>query len=73
MIDAFVEKYNIDLEQSWMIGDTYRDIQTGKNAGMKTVLVKSDANQERERFDALEDYYVTSLLDAVNVVMAGNR
>ena len=73
MIDAFAEKYNIDLEKSWMIGDTYRDIQTGKNAGMKSVLVKSDANPEKERFDAVEDYYVTSLLEAVNVVMDENR
>lgn len=35
MIDACVEKYNIDRENSWIVRDTTVDIQTGKNAGLK--------------------------------------
>lgn len=31
--------FNINLEQSWMIGDGKNDIQAGKNAGCKTVLI----------------------------------
>lgn len=30
---------NIDLSQSWMIGDGLTDIQAGKDAGVKTILV----------------------------------
>ncbi|MFW9970652.1 MAG: D-glycero-beta-D-manno-heptose 1,7-bisphosphate 7-phosphatase [Candidatus Odinarchaeota archaeon] len=32
-------KYNIDLTKSYMVGDTLNDIQTGKAAKCKTVLV----------------------------------
>ncbi|MBI2573614.1 HAD-IIIA family hydrolase [Candidatus Woesearchaeota archaeon] len=33
------KKYNLDLSQSYFIGDADTDIQTGKNAGTKTILV----------------------------------
>ena len=41
MIMKAAECYNIDISQSWYIGDTTIDIQTGKNVGMKTILVKT--------------------------------
>ena len=31
--------FNIDLSQSWMIGDGENDIKAGINAGCKTVLI----------------------------------
>lgn len=40
LLDASA-KYDIDLSQSWMIGDRLTDIQTGINAGTKTILVRS--------------------------------
>lgn len=33
------EKYNIDLAQSWMIGDSQSDMEAGKAAGCRTALV----------------------------------
>lgn len=34
----------IDLSASWMIGDTANDIEAGKEAGCKTILVGKDMN-----------------------------
>ena len=31
--------FNIDLSQSWMVGDGENDIKAGSNAGCKTVLI----------------------------------
>lgn len=31
--------FNIDLEQSFMVGDSENDIKAGKAAGCKTVLI----------------------------------
>ena len=39
MILDLGEKYNIDLEKSYMVGDTDTDIQAGKKAGTKTVFI----------------------------------
>jgi len=42
MIKQAVEKYNIDIKTSWLIGDSERDIVAGLNAGIgNTILVKS--------------------------------
>lgn len=37
LLFAAAKKYNIDLAQSFMIGDRWRDIGAGQNAGCKTV------------------------------------
>lgn len=39
MLLEAANKYNIDLSQSWMIGDAENDIQCGRAAGCKTVLI----------------------------------
>jgi len=38
--DAAIE-HNIDLSKSYFIGDMVSDIECGKNAGLKTILVKT--------------------------------
>ena len=39
MILDLGEKYKIDLEKSYMVGDTDTDIQAGKKAGTRTVFI----------------------------------
>ena len=53
--------FNINLEQSWMIGDGKNDIQAGKNAGCKTVLIGDD--------EFGQDITVYSLLEFVNHIV----
>lgn len=69
MVKAMAEKYNIDLSASFFIGDTYRDVQTGFNAGMKTVFIPSEANDEREGFSAQPDYTFDSLKKAIDYLV----
>ncbi len=48
LITDLLQIYNIDLEQSYMVGDSYTDIIAGNRAGLKTVLIgnlKCDACQ----------------------------
>lgn len=39
MLLRAAEEYNIDLSESWMIGDGENDILAGKNAGCRTALI----------------------------------
>ena len=57
------EKYNIDLSQSWMIGDRWRDIEAGQAVGCRTVFV--DYNYPNERRPERVDVVVRSLEEAV--------
>jgi D-glycero-D-manno-heptose 1,7-bisphosphate phosphatase len=49
MIIDLAEKYNIDLSQSYMIGDMESDIEAGRSAGCKTVWIGKD-------FDSLIEF-----------------
>ena len=53
---------NIDLENSWMIGDSQRDIDAGKNANCKTISIKKDLGA---------DYIAQDLKDAVEYILKG--
>lgn len=59
-------KYAIDLNGSWMIGDRATDIQTGINAGTRTILVQTGATKEAP--DAT--YIAKDLLDAAKYIAA---
>ncbi|MCM3763515.1 D-glycero-beta-D-manno-heptose 1,7-bisphosphate 7-phosphatase [Neobacillus niacini] len=56
------EKYNIDLSQSYMIGDAENDIKAGKAAGCKTVLLQ-------DSHSLAADITAKNMLEAINKVL----
>ena len=70
MIQKAVAELNIDLAQSWMIGDTTTDMQTAKNAGLRSVLVRTGAGGSDGKHDAKPDYEADTLAEAVRIVLA---
>lgn len=62
------EKYNIDLTKSYFVGDTTIDIQTGVNAGMKTILVKTGEKGEDGKYDVKPDFVINSLAEIKNII-----
>lgn len=69
LIEYCVQKYNIDLSKSWFIGDSTVDIQTGINAGTKTILVNTGVAGEDGKYDVKPDYICDNLLEAVKLIM----
>lgn len=49
--------FNIDLSQSWIVGDGENDIKAGINAGCKTVLLSDD----NEDYGQTETYMIQEL------------
>jgi D-glycero-D-manno-heptose 1,7-bisphosphate phosphatase len=46
MLLEAAEKWNIDLTNSWMIGDTMSDIEAGTRAGTKTAYLVTEHSEE---------------------------
>lgn len=69
MIIQMVQKHNIDLSESYMIGDTTVDIQTGINAGLKTVLVKTGQAGMDRKYDIKADFEADNVLEAVKLIL----
>jgi D-glycero-D-manno-heptose 1,7-bisphosphate phosphatase len=47
MILEAVKKWDIDLSVSYLIGDRWRDIQTAKNIGLTSILIKYDYDEKK--------------------------
>lgn len=62
MLFRATKDLNIDLENSWMIGDSQRDIDAGKNANCRTISIKKDLGA---------DYVAQDLNEAVNYILKG--
>ncbi|NLT50327.1 MAG: HAD family hydrolase [Ignavibacteria bacterium] len=47
MVFNAAKKYNINLSESFFVGDRETDIDCGKNAGLKTILIKNTLTQNQ--------------------------
>lgn len=64
LLDA-ANEYQIDLSNSYMIGDRPSDVMTGVNAGTKTILVKTGVPTVESKE---ADYTAPTLLDAIRFI-----
>jgi histidinol-phosphate phosphatase family protein len=69
MIQRAVADLNIDLKQSWLIGDTTTDLQTAKNAGLKSGLVRTGSAGRDGKFSAQPDFVFDTLVQAVDFIV----
>jgi D-glycero-D-manno-heptose 1,7-bisphosphate phosphatase len=65
MILEAVKKWNIDLSVSYLIGDRWRDIQTAKNIGLTSILIKYDYDEKKIN----ADFECNNLEEAANYIL----
>jgi len=71
MIRSAAKEHNIDLSQSWMIGDGITDIQAGQTAGCKTILIgrmKCDLCKRMDDEDAKPEHIAPNLYKAALII-----
>ncbi len=73
LIEKAVTDYNIDLEKSFMIGDSTLDIKLAENAGMKSILVTTGQAGSDNKYDVNPDYVCSSLEEAVEKVLTKKK
>lgn len=74
MIQRAAVELGIDLSRSWFLGDILDDVEAGKRAGCRTVLV--DAGSEtlwQLSPQRIPDYYTYSMQSAVDLILARSR
>lgn len=58
MLLKAAEAFDIDLSQSWMIGDILNDVEAGNRAGCKSILIDNGHETEWEMNESREPYFV---------------
>jgi len=61
------EEFDIDLSDSFMVGDADKDIEAGKAAGCRTILVEGDVQKEPT---VHADYQCENLKKAVDIILS---
>lgn len=69
MILEILNEYDIDRENSWMIGDKDSDIKTGKNTNLKTALIESNKYET----EATPNMKISNLLEFANKILYSNK
>ncbi|CAN5870159.1 D-glycero-beta-D-manno-heptose 1,7-bisphosphate 7-phosphatase [soil metagenome] len=70
MLENAGENFEIDFENSWMIGDKTIDVETGFNAGIKTALVLTGYGQKANGdLHRKPDITAENLLEAVGLIL----
>ena len=65
-------EYNMNLSASWMIGDTDKDIRSGKAAGVRTILLDYELSS-KQRTTTNPDYEAKDLNKAVDTIININQ
>ena len=67
MLEEAAREHSLDLTRSWMVGDKTSDIECGKNAGLRTVLVET--GHGRGHLDCGADAVVPDIGYAVDYIL----
>ncbi|MCK5225362.1 MAG: HAD family hydrolase [Planctomycetes bacterium] len=74
MLLEAADEMDVKLSESWMIGNSSRDIQAGSRAGCKTILINQRLNQRQTKPEKIKpDYKAVNMKEAVNIIKMQNR
>lgn len=59
----------LDLERSWMVGDTDSDVQAGLAAGCRTILIANPGSAHKRSGSAIADFTATDLGEAADAIL----
>ena len=62
------KRYTLDLSRSWMVGDRDSDIECGKAAGTKTIMIENPQSL-KYRTSSQPDFTVVNLIDALHIIL----
>lgn len=65
MILQAAQKWNVDVENSFLVGDRWRDIEAGKTAGIKTILIDYNYNEKK----VAADFTATNFTAVTNFIL----
>jgi len=68
MIRRAALELNLDLTASWLIGDRTGDIQTARNCGIRSILLRTGNGGTDQRYAAAPDHIFDDLLAAAHLI-----
>lgn len=64
---------NVDLSRSFVVGDRTGDVEFGKRAGLRTVLVRTGVAGKDGQYEAVPDFEAVDLAEAVSIIVQASK
>lgn len=68
LFEKAIARFQVDIAQSWMVGDRGRDIVPARNLGIRTVQIGDEIEPEN-----VADYRVENLRDAATLILTYSK
>jgi histidinol-phosphate phosphatase family protein len=68
LIDSACRDFQIDRAASWMVGDSTRDVELARRAGLRSVLVRTGNGGKDGRYDVRPDHVAADLAAAAELI-----
>ncbi|MCS7008553.1 MAG: alanine racemase, partial [Chthoniobacterales bacterium] len=70
MLEEAAIELNLDLNRSWLVGDKEADLLCGRNAGLRTLLVRTGyGNRTEKSARFLADFVCDSISEAAEIIL----
>jgi D-glycero-D-manno-heptose 1,7-bisphosphate phosphatase len=63
------DELDVDVRRSWMIGDADRDVEAGRRAGCRTILIDNPQSEHRRGGESRANHRARSLAEAAVIVL----
>ncbi len=73
MLRQAADEMELDLAESWMVGDTVSDMLAGRNAGCRTALVRTGYGAQFAHDRSAIDHEAETLSGVVETIINGRR
>lgn len=68
MLHTLASSEGLDLSRSFIVGDSWKDVQAGTTAGCTTILLRRDYNE-----GVTADYRLANMMEAANLISGGSQ
>ncbi len=69
MLQLAGRELDIDISQSWVVGDDDRDIEAGRAAGCHTIMLEARGSNLVRKGQSKPDFYAVNLQEAANLII----
>jgi len=70
LIHRAARDFNLDLGSCWLVGDSTTDVETARNSGLRSILVRTGHAGGDGKFRGAPDLIATDLFEAVHMIFA---
>ena len=73
MLKMAASDFGLDLSRCWVVGDKTDDIEMGRRANCRTVLVRTGKGGKDGNFKVTPEYTADNLLDAARYIISNSK